>query len=216
LVAPTHRAPDGSTRALTNSSGTVVATYTYDPYGNLLGSTGSVSSPLGFGAAYTDVETGFLYLVNRYYDPLTGQFLTVDPMVDETNQPFGYTDGDPINEIDPEGSVPWWVWAVGAVIGTAIVAGAVACYLAEPCGLGASVVAADAAADPALADAGLVGDSDTGGSGYDGPATEDDPFNGWDAVKSAPTHRLDTAKRRTFDGSSGVWPPRDDRHLIRG
>jgi hypothetical protein len=31
------------------------------------------------------------YLVDRYYDPTTGQFLTVDPLVDETGQAYGYT-----------------------------------------------------------------------------------------------------------------------------
>jgi RHS repeat-associated protein len=93
----------GSTRALTNSSGTVVATFTYDPYGNLLGSSGSVSTPIGFAGAYTDVETGFLYLVNRYYDPATEQFLSVDPYLAETGEPYTYTNGDPVNETDPDG-----------------------------------------------------------------------------------------------------------------
>jgi hypothetical protein len=28
---------------------------------------------------------------NRYYDPSTGQFLTVDPMVGETGEAYAYT-----------------------------------------------------------------------------------------------------------------------------
>ena len=28
--------------------------------------------------------------VGRYYDPATGQFLSVDPLVDETGQPYAY------------------------------------------------------------------------------------------------------------------------------
>jgi RHS repeat-associated protein len=95
----------GSTRALTNSSGTAVATFTYDAYGNLLGSTGSVSTPLGFAGAYTDTETGFLYLVHRYYDPATGQFLSIDPLVNETDTPYAYTGGDPVNMMDPNGMI---------------------------------------------------------------------------------------------------------------
>jgi RHS repeat-associated protein len=62
--------------------------YTYDAYGNLVGSTGSDTKPFGFAGAYPDVETGFLYLENRYDDPGTGQFLTVDPDVDETGKPY--------------------------------------------------------------------------------------------------------------------------------
>jgi RHS repeat-associated protein len=93
----------GSTRVLTNSSGTAVATYTYDPYGNLLGSTGSVLTPLTFAGAYTDSETGFLYLINRYYDPATGQFLSVDPAVSLTQSAYSYANGDPVNGIDTLG-----------------------------------------------------------------------------------------------------------------
>ncbi len=93
----------GSTRALANESGTVVDTYTYDAYGNLVGSTGTDDTPLGFAGAYTDAETGFLYLINRYYDPATGEFLTVDPLVDESGQSYAYTGDDPVNGVDPLG-----------------------------------------------------------------------------------------------------------------
>jgi RHS repeat-associated protein len=41
--------------------------------------------------------------VNRYYDPATGQFLSVDPLVDETDQAYGYTGGDPVINSDPSG-----------------------------------------------------------------------------------------------------------------
>ncbi len=41
--------------------------------------------------------------VGRYYDPGTGQFLAVDPLVDETGQPYAYTGGDPVNGTDPSG-----------------------------------------------------------------------------------------------------------------
>jgi hypothetical protein len=42
-------------------------------------------------------------LVGRYYDPATGQFLSVDPLVDETGQPYAYADDDPVNGVDPNG-----------------------------------------------------------------------------------------------------------------
>jgi hypothetical protein len=42
----------------------------------------------------------------RYYDPTTGQFLTVDPLVVQTGQPYSYTAGDPINDVDPTGDGP--------------------------------------------------------------------------------------------------------------
>jgi len=42
-------------------------------------------------------------LVGRYYDPATGQFLTVDPNVAQTGQPYAYTGDDPLNATDPLG-----------------------------------------------------------------------------------------------------------------
>jgi hypothetical protein len=45
-----------------------------------------------------------LVSVGRYYDPATGQFLTVDPLVDQTGQPYAYTGGDPVNATDPTGN----------------------------------------------------------------------------------------------------------------
>jgi hypothetical protein len=46
-------------------------------------------------------------LVGRYYDPTTGQFTSVDPLVDLTDQPYAYTDDDPVNAIDPTGNDFW-------------------------------------------------------------------------------------------------------------
>ncbi len=93
----------GSTRALTDSSGTSQNTYTYDPYGNLTASTGSVQNNLLFTGQYKDSETGFYYLRARYYDPVTAQFMTVDPIVGLTGQRYAYVNGNPINNVDPSG-----------------------------------------------------------------------------------------------------------------
>jgi hypothetical protein len=45
-------------------------------------------------------------VVGRYYDPQTGQFLTVDPLVDTTGQAYAYVAGDPVNGQDPNGEGP--------------------------------------------------------------------------------------------------------------
>ena len=106
----------GSTRSLTNSSGTVVAQYAYGPLGNIATKTGSASTPIGFAGAYTDSETGFLYLLHRYYDPATGQFISVDPLVAQTEQPYIYAGDDPVNSVDPSGEdVPNLGFIQGAV-----------------------------------------------------------------------------------------------------
>lgn len=53
--------------------------------------------------AYTDPETGLQYLTNRYYDPSTAQYLSVDPLVGITQSPYGYVNDNPINNTDPLG-----------------------------------------------------------------------------------------------------------------
>ncbi len=42
-------------------------------------------------------------MFNRYYDPTTDQFLSVDPDVAETGQPYTFSGGDPLNASDPLG-----------------------------------------------------------------------------------------------------------------
>jgi RHS repeat-associated protein len=61
-----------------------------------------LSSPFGFQGAYTD-PNGFLYLIDRYYDPVTDQFLSVDPDVADSGQPYAFTGDDPLNGTDPLG-----------------------------------------------------------------------------------------------------------------
>jgi RHS repeat-associated protein len=43
----------------------------------------------------------------RYYDPATGQFLSVDPDVATTLSPYGYLAGNPLNAGDPSGLCGW-------------------------------------------------------------------------------------------------------------
>jgi RHS repeat-associated protein len=44
-----------------------------------------------------------LHLVDRYYDPTTDQFWSVDPDVAETGQPYSFTGDNPLNATDPLG-----------------------------------------------------------------------------------------------------------------
>jgi RHS repeat-associated protein len=92
-------------RAVINSSGSVLGRVSYDAYGTPTGTGVSSNTPFGFAGGYTDA-TGLVYLVDRYYDPQTGQFLSVDPLVDETGEPYGYAGGDPVDGTDPSGLAP--------------------------------------------------------------------------------------------------------------
>jgi len=98
-----HHDQQGSTRALTDAYGNVVGTFSYDPYGNPTGSTGTATTPLGYDGQLTDADTGLIYLRARVYDPATGQFLTRDPLDAQTRQAYEYAGNDPIDMSDPSG-----------------------------------------------------------------------------------------------------------------
>ena len=73
-------------------SGTAYAEYTYDAWGNVISSSGSLAdlNPLRYRSYYFDVETGFYYLQSRYYDPALGRFINADSYA-STGQGFiGY------------------------------------------------------------------------------------------------------------------------------
>ena len=44
-----------------------------------------------------------LSVLGRYYDPSTDQFLSIDPDLAETGQPYAFTGDDPLNATDPLG-----------------------------------------------------------------------------------------------------------------
>jgi len=152
----------GSTRLLTDTAGVVRGTFSYDAYGNLIGSTGSYSTPLGYVGQFTDLESGLVYLQARYYDPTTGQFLTRDPMLATSGVPYAYVDGNPLNLRDSTGLMPVDPGTVGetaaACAGTAEVpvVGELAC--------GATAV--EGGADLISLIAGAIG-----GSGPSGPVS---------------------------------------------
>ena len=90
-------------RGVVSSTGSVSTSTSYDAWGNPETTGGlSAETPFGFAGGYTD-PSGLVYLIGRYYDPSTGQFLSADPLVALTGQPYVYTGDDPVNAIDPNG-----------------------------------------------------------------------------------------------------------------
>ena len=96
---PTYLVSDNTgVREQISNSGDVDGTNAYSAYGNC--SSCDANTPFGYAGAYTD-STGFQYLINRYYDPTTGQFMSVDPLVILTKAPYSYANGDPMDNTDP-------------------------------------------------------------------------------------------------------------------
>ncbi len=65
---------------LTDSNGTLVAIYQYDPSGNLVSTTGSVDNPWRYASGYLDSSTGLYKFGARYYDATTGRWTQQDPL----------------------------------------------------------------------------------------------------------------------------------------
>lgn len=100
-----HHDQHGSTRLLTNSKGETKGTYTYTPYGAVEGSTGTATTPLGYDGQYRSNDTGLIYLRARAYDPSTAQFMSVDPRVGQSGEPYAYAGDNPVNADDPSGEL---------------------------------------------------------------------------------------------------------------
>jgi len=47
-------------------------------------------------------------VINRYYDPTTDEFLSIDPEVAITDEPYVFTNDDPLNAEDPLGLLCLW------------------------------------------------------------------------------------------------------------
>jgi len=70
----------GSVTSLSSSAGALANTYTYDSYGRLTSSTGTLVNPFQYTGRELDPETGIYYYRARYFDPSEGRFLSEDPI----------------------------------------------------------------------------------------------------------------------------------------
>ena len=113
----------GDVVRIVNSSRSTVASYTYDPWGKIISSSGTLAdiNPLRYRGYYYDSETGFYYLQSRYYDPEIGRFINADSYAStdatgllSTNM-FAYCENDPVNKSDPSGE--FWNIVAGAALG---------------------------------------------------------------------------------------------------
>jgi RHS repeat-associated protein len=89
-------------------TGDVEATYYYDPFGNILESTGSVNNNITYAGYQYDEETELYYLNARMYDPNIARFLQEDTYRGDPNDPlslnlYSYCHNEPIMYFDPTG-----------------------------------------------------------------------------------------------------------------
>jgi len=104
----------GSVTAITDQNGNIVERYSYDLYGMpiIKNANGDLISQSSIGNEYMfhgrryDKETNLIYFRARYYDPIMGRFLSVDPMgYQDSMNLYQAFNQNPINFIDP-----WGLW----------------------------------------------------------------------------------------------------------
>ena len=100
----------GDVMSIVDAQGAVVASYSYDPYGNVLTATGTLAetNPLRYRGYYFDTESRLYYLQSRYYDPIMGRFINADAQFDGNaglagSNLFSYCANSPVSLKDISG-----------------------------------------------------------------------------------------------------------------
>ena len=128
----------GDVVALTNATGTVTKTYTYNAFGEEQNIDATDANPFRYCGEYFDKVSGTLYLRARNYNASIGRFTQEDPIRDGINW-YGYCANNPINCFDPLG-LAWWHWlAAAAIVVACAAATVVTCggFAAAACAIGA-------------------------------------------------------------------------------
>ena len=98
----------GNIRFVTDSTGAKLRSTEYDPFGNWRAANGQSNIQMLYQGQQQDPESNLYYLRARQYDPLTGRFLSKDPIKGKitqplTQNPYAYSFNNPINYSDPSG-----------------------------------------------------------------------------------------------------------------
>ena len=78
----------GSPVARTSAAGAVLNRTRFEAYGYPAAGTkpSPATSQIGFTGHVQDAESELVYMQQRYYDPMAGRFLSVDPVVTDANK----------------------------------------------------------------------------------------------------------------------------------
>jgi RHS repeat-associated protein len=94
----------GSIREVVDGKGTVRARYGYTPYGERAKEAGDLDADFGYTAHYTHESSGIILAPYRGYDPITGRWLSRDPIGEKGGvNLYQYVRNAPSEAIDPLG-----------------------------------------------------------------------------------------------------------------
>jgi RHS repeat-associated protein len=116
-----HYDPIGSTVALTDISGSVIDSYSYEEFGKLLASSNIIANRYKYVGKYgvSSAPDSLLYMRARYYDKSSGRFISADPISPNIKNPLDmhkylYAAMNPLINKDPSGK--YWESENGAYL----------------------------------------------------------------------------------------------------
>jgi len=183
-----HSDAQGSITAVTDSAGTVLTRFRYDPWGKqtlVSGSNTGISQTRQGHTAHEMLDGGLTHMNGRLYDPVLSRFVSADPVIDnpfdlQSLNRYSYVNNNPFGFTDPSGFMKWTkfrdkilkpvvaivvAWYLGPIAFNAILPSAVGAAGATGLGMQASVWAGSAIAGAA---SGAIVGGITGGI-YNGP-----------------------------------------------
>jgi RHS repeat-associated protein len=93
----------GSIRLVVDTTGTVINSYAYYPFGDSLSCSGTLVNDLQFGGKPNVAGIDAYDFSARYYDPAIGRFYSIDPIYRPATSPYVYCNNNPVNMVDPTG-----------------------------------------------------------------------------------------------------------------
>ena len=108
-----------------DSSGNLVDSYVYDPFGNLFEQNETVANPWQYASGYLDSTTGLYHFGARYYNPTLGRWTQQDPVAPNLASPdtlnrYLYVSDSPVNFTDPSGKNEiQLITCIAAIVGNA-------------------------------------------------------------------------------------------------
>ena len=112
-----------------DTSGELTKSYVYDAFGVEQNIDDSDSNAFRYCGEYYDAETGTVYLRARYYNPVTGRFISRDSYAGRIGAPlslnlYTYCTNNPIVLVVPSGHIGFLAaLAIGAIVGAVVGAG---------------------------------------------------------------------------------------------
>ena len=107
--------------------GTVAQRVDYDAFGTITTQTGAGFQAFGFAGGLVDADTGLVQMGARWYRPAIGRFISKDPtLFGGGDNLYAYANGDPVNFVDPDGTLPILPVIPPLAKGAAVVIGGIA------------------------------------------------------------------------------------------